>query len=346
MTLTEPGDFMNQAVEDTIFVEDAPDVPGLVFRHFRGAEDFPKMVAVVESSKVIDGAEWVMTVEEIARDYAHLENCDPYTDMVMAEVDGELVGHGRCWWWQQEDNTRIYPLFAHVKPPWRNRGIRRAILRQLEKRVQQIAADHPADQPRYFQAWSSDSETHWSQLLQSEGYEIVRYGLEMVRPHLEDIPDCPVPDGIVIRPGTLAEWRPIWEAAREAFRDHWGYAEWPESMYKEQMEQRTFSPPLWRVAWAGDEVVGGVLNFIDTLENEEYGRTRGYTETIFVRRSWRGQGLAKALIARSFEALKEAGMTEAGLGLDADNLTGALHLYRKMGFQEVKRFMTYRKPLD
>ena len=39
-------------------------------------------------------------------------------------------------------------------------------------------------------------------------------------------------------------------------------------------------------------------------------------------------------------------MTEAGLGLDADNLSGALHLYRKMGFQEIKRFMTYRKPLD
>ena len=102
---------------------------------------------------------------------------------------------------------------------------------------------------------------------------------------------------------------------------------------------------MWLVAWAGDEVAGGVLNFIKQDENEEYGRKRGYTETIFVRRPWRGQGLAKALIARSFLAHQEAGMNEAALGLDADNLSGALHLYRLMGFVETKREMTYRKPL-
>jgi GNAT superfamily N-acetyltransferase len=341
---------MNQIVKDTIFVEDAPAIPGLAFRHFRGAEDFPKMIAVVESSKVTDGAEWVMTVEEIAHNYEHLENCDPTTDMVMAEVAGELVGHGRCWWRQQQDNSRIYLLFAHLTPSWRNQGIRRAILHQLERRLRQIAASHladqPADQPRYFEAWSSDTQTHLSQLLESEGYGIVRYALDMVRPNLEDIPDCPIPDGIVIRSGTLEEWRSIWEAAREAFRDNWGYSEWPEEMYAEWLERRTFTPPLWRIAWAGAEVAGGVLNYIDTLENEEYGRARGYTETIFVRRPWRKQGLAKALIARSFVVLKEAGMAEAGLGLDADNLSGALHLYRKMGFQETKQFMTYRKPLE
>ena len=88
-----------------------------------------------------------------------------------------------------------------------------------------------------------------------------------------------------------------------------------------------------------------MLNFIQRDENEKYGRKRGYTETIFVRRPWRGQGLAKALIARSFLAHREAGMTEAALGLDADNLSGALHLYRQMGFVETKRTMTYRKPL-
>ncbi len=337
---------MNQLMEDTMFVEEAPAIPGLVFRHFRGAEDFPKMIAVVESAKVIDGVDWVMTVEELARDYEHLENCDPYTDMVMAEVNGELVGHGRCWWQQEQDNTYIYPFFAQVKPAWRNQGIRRAIVRQLERRLRQIAANHPPDQHRYFQVWSSDTQTHLNQLWESEGYEIVRYNLDMVRPNLEDIPDCPAPDGIVIRPGTAAEWRPIWEAAREAFRDHWGYAEWPESDFTARQKQRTFTPPLWRIAWAGDEVAGGVLNYIDTLENEEYGRLRGYTETIFVRRPWRGQGLAKALIARSFAVLKEAGMTEASLALDADNLSGALHLYRKMGFQETKRFMTYRKNME
>ncbi len=337
---------MSQWIIEPIFVADAPDVPGLAFRHFRGTEDFPGMLAVVEGSREADGAEWVMSLEDLAHQFAHLENCDPATDMVMVEVNGQLVGHGRCWWYEQLDHTRLYSFYAHLLPAWRQTGIREAILRQMERRLRQIAAGHPAEPPGCLQAWSSNTQTHWTSLLENAGYQVVRYGLDMVRPDLENIPEYPLPEGIVVRHGSLAEWRQIWEAAREAFRDHWGASEWPETRVEEAQGESTFHPPLWRVAWAGDEVAGGVLNFIDHLENETYGRARGYTETIFVRRPWRGQGLAQALIARSFMALKEAGMTEAALGLDADNLSGALHLYRKMGFQETKRFMTYRKPLD
>ncbi len=317
----------------------------LVYRGFRGHTDFQLMVDIIEGSKDADGAEWATSVEQTTNDYKHLHNCDPYTDMVFAEVDGQTVGYGRCWWNEQLDGIRVYNFFAHLLPEWRNRGIRRTMLHKLETRLRQIASEHLSEQQKFLQAWSSDTETHWTDLLEDEEYEIVRYGLEMVRPDWENIPDCPIPEGIEIRSGTLAEWRQIWEAAREAFRDHWGAFEWSEEMFDRGEDDPTFYPPLWRVAWAGDEVAGGVLNFIDKSENEEYGRKRGYTETIFVRRPWRKQGLAQALIAHSFAALKEAGMEEAALGMDADNISGALHLYRKMGFQENKRFITYRKPL-
>jgi ribosomal protein S18 acetylase RimI-like enzyme len=52
------------------------------------------------------------------------------------------------------------------------------------------------------------------------------------------------------------------------------------------------------------------------------------------------------LIAASLYALKERGMTEAGLGVDAENTSGALSLYEFMGFREVKKNIIYRKPLD
>jgi mycothiol synthase len=88
------------------------------------------------------------------------------------------------------------------------------------------------------------------------------------------------------------------------------------------------------------------LSFIDKDQNEIYGRKRGYTENICVRRPWRKQGLAKALIASSLVALKERGMTEAGLGVDSENTSGALHLYEFMGYRVVKRSTIYRKPLN
>ncbi|MCJ7470286.1 GNAT family N-acetyltransferase, partial [Candidatus Bathyarchaeota archaeon] len=73
---------------------------------------------------------------------------------------------------------------------------------------------------------------------------------------------------------------------------------------------------------------------------------RGHVELISVQRPWRGKGIAKALIARSLKLLKERGMTEAALGVDAENPSGALNLYQKMGFQIEKRIVFYRKPIN
>lgn len=329
-----------------IEVETMLDVPGLVFRGFRGPEDYPLMVAIVSGSCAEDGVEWVPNPADTARDYAHLENCDPYTDMIFVEVGDETVGYGRTWWHDEIDGARIYGFFAHLLPKWRGKSIRRTMANWLMARAATLAADHPADKKKLLQAWASETETHWTGVLTDAGFEIVRYGLEMTRPlPATDIPDCPLPAEFEVRPGTLAEWRQIWEAAREAFRDHWGGTEWSESSFQSWQGQTTFEPRLWQVAWHGDEVAGGVLNFIDHKENETFERRRGYTETIFVRRPYRGKGLAKALIASSFRVLEAKGMTEAALGVDAENLSGALHLYRKMGFRKEKQHMTFRKEL-
>jgi mycothiol synthase len=333
-------------LDELIVVPAAPDVPGLTFRGFQGEADYPAMVAVIEGSKEADGVEWAIDPEDTARNYRHLVNCDPYQDMLFAEMYGEVIGYGRVWWEEELSGTRLYNQFVYLLPEWRVNGLRRAMLRHNERRIREVAADHPADTPRLFQAWASDTETHWEGLLVSAGYEPVRYGLEMVRPDLEDIPDLPLPAGLEVRRVPPEDYRTVWEAMREAFRDHWGAQEWPEEWYESWLEEPTFQPELWQVAWDGDQVAGTVLNFINHRENEEYSRQRGYTEGICVRRPYRRQGLARALIARSFHVLKEQGMTEAALGVDAENLSGALRLYKGMGFREVKRHTTYRKPLE
>ena len=39
-------------------------------------------------------------------------------------------------------------------------------------------------------------------------------------------------------------------------------------------------------------------------------------------------------------------MTEAGLGVDSDNPSGALALYERAGFQVHRRSAAYRKPME
>jgi mycothiol synthase len=335
----------NRRGGNAIVLPDAPAIPGLSFRSFRGEADYPLILSIIDGSKEADGTERSETLEDIARNYRHLTNCDPYRDMLFVEVDGHAVGYSRVWWQQEIKGTWLYEHFAFLLPEWRGKGLRRAMLHHNERRLRQIAAGHPADGPRLFHVDVAETEVHWASLLAGEGYEAVRYGFYMVRPDLEDIPDSPLPEGLEVRPLGPEDYWAVWNAAREAFRDHWGETEWQDDWFREWQEAPTFTPDLWQVAWDGDRVAGSVMVLIDEEENEEYGRKRGYTESISVRRPWRRRGLARALIARSLRVLKEQGMAEAALGVDAQNPNGALQLYRSLGFQEVKREIVYRKAM-
>jgi ribosomal protein S18 acetylase RimI-like enzyme len=168
----------------------------------------------------------------------------------------------------------------------------------------------------------------------------------MRRPVTDPLPDAPMPAGLEVRPVKDEHIRPIWDAMQEAFRDHWGFVPEGEEKFKEWQGETNYQPHLWKVAWAGDQVAGMVLNFIDGPENKEYKRLRGYTEGISVRRPWRKLGLARALIVQSIQMFKDTGMTETALGVDSQNLSGALRLYQGVGYRQTKQFTIYRKPLD
>jgi mycothiol synthase len=335
-------------INDTIVIPDAPAITGLTFRGFRGEVDYPAMVAVIEGSKEADCIERADSVQNVARSYKHLINCDPHRDMLLVEVNGKVIGYSRVWWQQEPSGMRRYTHFTFLLPDWRGKNVRRAMLRYNERRLREIATGHPMDGSRFFEAWAADTETDWESLLLGEDYEPVRYQFNMVRPNLENIPDLPLPEGLQVRPAQPEHYWAIWRAGKEAFRDEWGYseAEWADEHFEEWQKEPTFEPSLWRVAWDGDQVAGTVLSFINEEENEEYDRKRGYTESICVRRPWRRQGLARALIVRSFRVLRDRGMTEAALGVDAENPNGALQLYQSVGFRIAKRHAIYRKVLD
>jgi len=46
------------------------------------------------------------------------------------------------------------------------------------------------------------------------------------------------------------------------------------------------------------------------------------------------------------QIFKERGLTQAALGVDTENLTGALRVYESVGFRPAKRYSIYRKPWE
>lgn len=333
---------------DFIDIADAPAIPGLAFRHFRGADDYPKMVAVVSASAEADKIELVATVEDIANDYSHLVNSDPYQDMLFAEINNEVIGYSRGFWRQEENGPRLYGSTGFLVPAWRRKGIGASLFQWVENRMRSIARSHAAMETGLFERFVNEGNAGLTAMLEKNNYTPIRYIVEMVRPDLENIPDLPMPDGLEVRPVLPEHYRAIWDADLEAFRDHWGYSELSEEDYQAWLGNKTiFQPALWQIAWDTNtnEVAGQVRTFINTAENEKYNRKRGYTEFISVRRPWRKRGLARALIVRSLRLQKEQGMTESALGADSENISGATRIYEDCGFQVTKRHTIYRKPL-
>ena len=334
----------NTKSSDIIEVRNAPPVPGLTFRRYRGEEDLPAFVDVYEACRQVDGFSWIVTLEELQNAYRHLLNCDPDRDVVVVEQDGEVIGYSQQNWVEELDSI-AFRHQQHLQPDWRGRGIRRAMLGHCEARAREVATTLPKEKPKQLSTWLCEDEKALITLLEAEGHSPARYFFEMVRDLREPIEDRPFPEGLEVRPVPEEDHRKVFFAASEALKDHWAGREWTEEDYQEFMDDPIIDPALWVVAYDGDEVAGTVLNWVHVEENERLGRKWGYTEIITVRRPYRGKGLAKALITRSMVMLKELGMEVANLGVDTENPSGALGLYTGLGCRNIKTYLIHRKDL-
>lgn len=336
----------SQLLKEYIKVPGSPTIPGLVYRSYRGDPDLPLMLDVIHGCKVEDGLERSDTLLEITNNYHHLERCDPERDMLMAEIDDHLIGYTRVFWNQQEDGIYIYNTFGFLLPEWRHKGIGTAMLNWTENRLHQVAAELGHYGPRFFQAELDHTQKSANALFTKAGYQPARYEFMMKRSVNDPLPDAPMPQGLEVRPFKEEQLHAIWAAMVEAFKDHWGSVPESEERFLSWKDEASYHPELWKVAWEGDQVAGMVLNFYNQAENEEYKRLRGYTEGISVRRPWRKKGLARSLIVQSIRMFKEMGMTETCLGVDSQNLSGALRLYESVGYRQFRQLIIYRKALD
>jgi len=322
-----------------------PQLDGVSFRPFGGRSDYPDFVRIINAWSKAEGDERAETIEGITTSYDNLDRCDPAHDLLVAEIDGRTVGYTRVWWDQIVDGPRTYRHICLVDPEFGGSGIGTAFLAWAQARLREIAAEHDDAPEKVFETWFGDKNTAAVALVTAAGYQPGTYSAEMVRPYVDDLPDHRLPDGVETRPVREEDMRALWEAEGEAFRDHWGYSEPTEAGYLRFLERPYTDPTLWKIAWDDDGVVGQVRSFIDTAENAEFGRQRGWTEDISTARRRRRQGIAKALIVESIRELAARGMTEVALGVHTENPNGAYDLYAGLGYEVVNTWTAYRRPL-
>jgi mycothiol synthase len=226
---------------------------------------------------------------------------------------------------------------GYVHPTFQGLGIGTALLHALDERAEAEMALAEPDLRVFLRNGLSIGDTIGRQLHENEGYKAIRFSWRM-EITLEAAPPAPqFPAGIELRPFLPAEHdHAIFEAEEESFRDHWGHTPTPyESWKHRKIGRENFDPALWFVAWEGNQIAG--------FSQCRYRSEMGWVSTLGVRRPWRKHGLGLALLLHSFGEFYRRGQKTIGLGVDAQNPTGATRLYLNAGMHVASEYVIYEK---
>jgi mycothiol synthase len=238
-------------------------------------------------------------------------------DALVGYVDVDPIGENPTRWWS---DVRVHPdaELAEVVPEllaWAEERSGEGVLR----------------------TWAPSG-------LESLRREFVRHGLRRIRAsyRMEIDLDNPAPavwpEGIAVR--TLAEGqeRIAYELHEETFVDSWDHVSEPyEEWLHYLVEAESFDPSLWFLAWHGEDPAGiAICRVRDDV---------GWVGVLGVRRSWRQQGLGRALLQHAFHEFRRRGLTRAGLGVDGESLTGAHRLYESAGMHVTRQLDFFEKEL-
>jgi ribosomal protein S18 acetylase RimI-like enzyme len=226
----------------------------------------------------------------------------------------ESIGDGRAW----------IELRGDPSP---------AMLNWAEARAVEIA-------PRLFSGgWSGQASL--LRALEERGFRLIRHSHRMLIDLSRPTPAPVWPDGIECRTFRAGDERTFYDVYVESFKDSWEPIEESYEMWAHWLlDGPSFVPDLWFLALEGDEPTGAAI-----CHPHETAEDLGWVRILGVRRPWRKRGLGRALLLEAFAAFRERGFARAGLGVDAESVTGANRLYEQAGMHVSARFDVYEKVL-
>lgn len=289
-------------------------------------DDFPALAAfLAEDETHLFGRPSRLGVADIT---AWLAGPDLPHDTWLYEEDGRLVSVG---WVEKHDDTGVAIGIVHRER--RGRGLGSELVDRSEERLRALGVGR-------IHAVTIAPDVAAEPLLTGRGYREVRRFWEMTIELGDDPPPAlRLPDGFRIEPFSPEQARAFHDALEEAFAEHWEFQPTPfEQWWERQIARPDHDPSLWFLVRADEDVVAATRN-----DPERSGG--GWIGAIGVRSAWRGRGLAKALLLHSFREFHRRGQRRVGLGVDAENTTGATKLYESVGMVVDSEQVVWEKEL-
>ena len=176
-------------------------------------------------------------------------------------------------------------------------------------------------------------------LFEQRGFREVRRYYRMLIV-LDGPPPAPAwPEGFRIGTFEPDDARAFHAAMNEAFVDEWTFISMPfEEWVEHRVQAPDFDPTLWFIVRDGDEIAAA-------LRGEPDRGGAGWVGAIGVRKPWRKRGLGLALLLHAFGEFYRRGQPRIGLGVDAQNPTGATRLYERAGMRIAYEAIAFEKAL-
>lgn len=223
-----------------------------------------------------------------------------------------------------------------VHPHYANPGLQAVLLQCAEERAYQFIPQVRADARISLSVECSGSAQMYKEAALQAGFAYVRSTLRMEIEMNEPPPAAMWPEGITLRPFTLAMARAVHEATEQGFQDHWGYLPVSFDTFHHQfLTPPTFDPTLWFLACEDEHIIGCALC--------EDGGEMAWVNSLSVLRPWRQRGLGLALLHTAFGEFYQRGTHQIALYVDAQSLTGATRLYERAGMHLTRQFDRYEK---
>lgn len=307
---------------------------------WRGAtrDDVDAIHAVFAAADRIDHPSWVTPREDVD-DTFDLDDIDHARDTIVAvTADGEVVAAGSAM--RHPDTTARVKSYLQgaVHPQWRRRGIGTQLARWQYARAVQQLAESGSTLPGELGFYVHDGNDGAVVIAEGLGLRTARWFASMVRDNAQPVPQLAPAVGIRLVDYTHDRDEDARLARNDAFRDHWGSLPSAPERWQKFVGGAFFRTDLSTLAVdADDRIVAFCLASVNEDDWETLGASNSYIDLIGVVRDHRGEGLAPRVIARTLQAITDAGLEKAVLDVDTDSPTGANTLYERLGFAATER---------
>ena len=278
------------------------------------------------------------TVAEI-RELMELPRSPLDTDHWLVERDGRVVAWGLVM--DEGGVSRLdVDVYVHPDLPLADRAaIRGALFSALLDRTAERAAAVDGGELTVV-AGCIVGDTEYETALAGNGFVAKR---RFSRMRIDLAPDRPfpaAPDGVELEPFDPArdwvEWHAILESS---FADHWGHE--PRSLADFRTSVEAMDQPeldRWRFARLDGRRAG-----ICQTSGRYADHGGGWVLNLGVQREARGRGVGRFLLEHALASYAADGRSWAGLGVDTENVTGALRLYESVGMSPALQIDAYER---